>query len=214
MNRHPRLFHPRFSHPRPYRLSGTRRTFGTPRQQGFTLLEVLIAMAVMGVGLFGLAAVQLIALRTNTSAYQRSLASVLAADMMDRIRTNVHASVVPSDDADAYVYSGGTPPARPAQCDVDFACPSSDPSCDAECTAERLRDWDLNFWLTETDMLGQLPNAVARISRAPIERTLDGTDTVIAYRYTIQIDWDDFQRTSENQTDTTSFTYSSIISRP
>ena len=56
---------------------------------GFTLLEVLIAMLVLGVGLLGLAGLQATGLRNNQSAYNRSLATELAYDLADRMRANV-----------------------------------------------------------------------------------------------------------------------------
>jgi len=45
-------------------------------------------MLVLSVGLLGLAALQAVSLKTNQSAYQRSQATLLAYDMMDRLRAN------------------------------------------------------------------------------------------------------------------------------
>ena len=56
---------------------------------GFTLIEVLIAMLVLAVGLLGLAGMQATGIRNNLSAYNRSLATQLAYDMADRMRSNV-----------------------------------------------------------------------------------------------------------------------------
>jgi type IV pilus assembly protein PilV len=58
------------------------------RNNGFTLLEVLIAMVVLAVGLLGLAAMQATGLKNSLSAYQRSQATQLAYDMADRMRAN------------------------------------------------------------------------------------------------------------------------------
>lgn len=55
---------------------------------GFSLLEVLIALLILSVGLLGIAALQLVSLKTNHGAYQRSQATILAYDMMDRLRAN------------------------------------------------------------------------------------------------------------------------------
>lgn len=57
-------------------------------QRGVTLLEVLIAVLVLAVGLLGLAALQARALQENQGAYQRTQASILAYDMLDRMRAN------------------------------------------------------------------------------------------------------------------------------
>ena len=58
------------------------------RQQGFTLLEVLIALLVLSIGLLGLAALQTTGLRSNQMASMRTLVSQFAYDMTDRMRVN------------------------------------------------------------------------------------------------------------------------------
>jgi type IV pilus assembly protein PilV len=55
---------------------------------GFSLLEVLIALVVLSIGLLGIAALQANSLKANQSAYQRTQAIFLAYDMMDRMRAN------------------------------------------------------------------------------------------------------------------------------
>jgi type IV pilus assembly protein PilV len=57
-------------------------------QSGFTLLEVMIAVLVLGIGLLGLAHLQITTLKHNQSAEFRSKASVMAAGMLDRMRAN------------------------------------------------------------------------------------------------------------------------------
>jgi len=56
--------------------------------KGFTLLEVLIAVLIFSVGLLGLAGMQIQGLKFNHGAYLRSQATLLAYDMLDRIRSN------------------------------------------------------------------------------------------------------------------------------
>ena len=57
-------------------------------QNGFTLIEVLVAVLVLTIGLLGLAGLQVTALRNNHNAYLRSQVSQLAYDLSDRIRAN------------------------------------------------------------------------------------------------------------------------------
>ncbi len=57
-------------------------------QRGATLIEVLVAMLILSVGLLGLAGMQMTALKSNQSAYYRSQATVLAYDIIDRMRAN------------------------------------------------------------------------------------------------------------------------------
>lgn len=57
-------------------------------QQGFTLLEILVAIVVLSIGLLGLAGLQALSLNNNQIAYFRSVASQQAYDIADRIRSN------------------------------------------------------------------------------------------------------------------------------
>ncbi|WP_290652055.1 type IV pilus modification protein PilV, partial [Aquisalimonas sp.] len=70
--------------------SGGRSTgkTGLPRQQGYSLLEILIAVLVLSIGLLGLAGLQTTSLQSNQSAAQVSQATFLAQDMFDRMRAN------------------------------------------------------------------------------------------------------------------------------
>lgn len=65
-----------------------RHPAGRRQQGGFTLIEVLVAVVVLSIGLLGLAGLQTNSVRMATSAYQRSQATWLAHDMMDRMRAN------------------------------------------------------------------------------------------------------------------------------
>lgn len=58
------------------------------RQNGFSLIEVLISILILAVGLLGAASIQLNALKYTDSSTMRSQASFIAYDMMDRIRAN------------------------------------------------------------------------------------------------------------------------------
>ncbi len=59
------------------------------KNNGFTLIEVLISMLVLAIGLLGLAALQMTTLRQNLSAYHRTQATQFAYDIADRMRANV-----------------------------------------------------------------------------------------------------------------------------
>ncbi len=60
----------------------------TYRQRGLTLMEVLVAQVVLSIGLLGVAALQTTGLRTQHSAHLHSQATLLAQDMLDRVRAN------------------------------------------------------------------------------------------------------------------------------
>lgn len=66
-----------------------RRTFSSRRPaDGFTMLEVLVAMLVMAFGLLGFALLQTMSVRFTQSANQRTKAVDLASDMLDQMRSN------------------------------------------------------------------------------------------------------------------------------
>lgn len=58
------------------------------RQQGLSLLEVLISVLVLTLGLLGVAALQTQALRTSADAQYFQQATQLANDYLERIRAN------------------------------------------------------------------------------------------------------------------------------
>jgi type IV pilus assembly protein PilV len=55
---------------------------------GFSMIELLVAILVMGIGVLGISALQMVSLQNNRGALQRAEAVNLAYDMMDRIRAN------------------------------------------------------------------------------------------------------------------------------
>lgn len=65
---------------------------GTPRfsnqARGLSLIEVLVAVLVLGLGLLGLAMLQATNLRLAQSSNQRTIATNLSSDFLDDIRSN------------------------------------------------------------------------------------------------------------------------------
>lgn len=57
-------------------------------QNGFSLLEILITVLVLGIGLLGLAALQNASIRNNQSAYDRTVAVILSDSMIEIMRAN------------------------------------------------------------------------------------------------------------------------------
>jgi type IV pilus assembly protein PilV len=56
--------------------------------RGTTLVEILVTVVIISVGLLGVVALQTVSLRNNYSSLLRSQATVLAGDIVDRIRAN------------------------------------------------------------------------------------------------------------------------------
>ncbi|MBT5229003.1 MAG: type IV pilus modification protein PilV [Methylococcales bacterium] len=64
-------------------------TFPRKLHEGFTLIEVLIAVIVLSIGLLGFAGLQLSSLRNTNSSYTRAQAVTLSYDIVDRMRANI-----------------------------------------------------------------------------------------------------------------------------
>lgn len=58
------------------------------RQQGFSLIEVLITMLIVSIGLLGIAGIIVTNLKNNQGSYARTQASLLVSDIVDRMRAN------------------------------------------------------------------------------------------------------------------------------
>jgi type IV pilus assembly protein PilV len=132
------------------------------KNNGFTLIEVLIAMLILAVGLLGLAALQTHSLKNNQSAYYRSQATQLAYDIADRMRVNV---------ASAATYTNG-------HAAEHKNCLTTD-----SCTPLEMAEHDLFEWNTAIQA-AILPSATGKI-----KPDLKITGGVKAYIVTIE--WDE-----------------------
>ena len=141
-------------------------------QQGFTLVEILVAVVVLAIGLLGLAGLQANSLKFNKSAYQRSVASMLAYDMLDRIRAN-RDGLIAGNYNDHGPGSGNFP---------------SDPGCiTSGCSTTNVASYDVYEW---GQQLGNLfPAGTGEIEG-------NGANSV----FTITVMWDD-ERTGATGTD-------------
>jgi type IV pilus assembly protein PilV len=127
---------------------------------GFTLLEVLVAMVVLSIGLLGLSGLQTTSLRNNQSALQRSQATLVGNDIIDRMRAN-RASAVNGD------YN------------INYGAPAPTVSCAAGsgCLVAQL---DVTEWLTHVARLpgGQSELAVTTEGVATVKvRWSDARDS-------------------------------------
>ena len=70
---------------------------------GFTLIEILIALLVLSIGLLGLAAVQFQSLQNSHASYERSMATMQARDLVERL----WGGICDLYNADGEIVSGG-----------------------------------------------------------------------------------------------------------
>lgn len=104
---------------------------------GFTLVEVLVALLVLGVGVLGFAGLQLQALKVTGEAYARDQASNLAVDLVERIRIN-------KDELADDEYLNPNSWAVPADCavlPVPF-CATSDGAAAVRCDSRQMAAFD------------------------------------------------------------------------
>lgn len=64
-----------------------------PSESGFSLLEVLVTVAVMSVGLLGVAGLQLSTLKKNDSSFIRSKSAIYSNNMIDYLRANRQSAI-------------------------------------------------------------------------------------------------------------------------
>jgi type IV pilus assembly protein PilV len=101
-------------------------------ETGFTLIEVLIAVIVLTIGLLGVVSLQITSKRGNNDALQRATATMLAEDMVERIRANPGA-LAAYDAAVNVVFS------------TNVTTPT--PNCgSAVCTPAQIVDYDMWQW--------------------------------------------------------------------
>ncbi len=62
----------------------------TRTEGGFTLIEILIALLIVSAGLLGLGLMQAKSVKSATDAFQRSHATWMAYEIMDRMRANLN----------------------------------------------------------------------------------------------------------------------------
>lgn len=67
---------------------------------GFSLVEVLVSMVILSIALLGTAGLMSASLRSTNTSYYRSQATVLADDIMDRMRANLTAAAAQRYDID------------------------------------------------------------------------------------------------------------------
>lgn len=119
-------------------------------EQGFTLIEVLVAVLVFSFGLLGIAGMMTISVRNNHNGYLRSQANFLAENMMDRMRANPTALW-------AGAYDG-----LAADGITDCTMTGSPPTAGNPCNFTQLAAYDMESW--SRSLAQYLPNGQGTIT--------------------------------------------------
>lgn len=86
------------------------QTITNTAQQGFTLVEVMVALVIFSVGLLGLAGLQMAGTQSNHNAMMRTIATQNAYDMSERVRSNSSGFTGGAYDNLSGAAACGTPP--------------------------------------------------------------------------------------------------------
>jgi len=128
---------------------------------GFSIVEVLVALVVLGVGMLGIAGLYVVSLRSSGSAISRMQAVNLASDLADRIRANRNARDAYADEA------------------ADHECVGSE----ANCSAVDMATHDLFLWQRQiTATLGATASGSVDV---------DAASAPTIRMYTITVQWDE-----------------------
>lgn len=106
------------------------------KSRGFTMIELLISLLLMGISIMGFSALQSRTMQETLDTQQRSVALWRANGLIDRIAANN--SVTSKDAYVAAVNGMGSCPSSPAT-----SCSAATGSTPAECTQEEMADYDV-----------------------------------------------------------------------
>jgi type IV pilus assembly protein PilV len=140
-------------------------------QSGFSMIEILVTLAIISLALLGTAGLQAYSMKLNQGGQFRTQAVFLAADLAERMEANKAAAV-----AGSYVLANS-----------NVANALSTACTDAACGAVALATYDLSQW--QNAVAASLPQASWAVAQ-----TVAGNPTT----YTITISWVDRQGDSTN----------------
>jgi type IV pilus assembly protein PilV len=130
--------------------------------QGFSLIEVMVALIVLSVGLLGIARMQSLALSSTSVASQRSMAAIEAESLAASMHEN-RGYWTTGDPSGATILIQGAALSVPTGAAVLLAAipTTCTPAGTSPCTPAQLAAYDLQTWAT--DLRGVLPGDRATV---------------------------------------------------
>jgi type IV pilus assembly protein PilV len=131
------------------------------RQQGATLIEVLVSILLMSIGLVSMAAMQVNAVQYSKTSEMRSLANLLANDIADRMRANKPSVASYNTPGTTYQEPSALPADASPRC---ITGAEGGLSGEAVCTEAQMAAYDLAAW--HRDLYSQLPKGTGVVRTA------------------------------------------------
>jgi type IV pilus assembly protein PilV len=152
---------------------------------GFTLIEVLVTVVVVSIGLLGLAGLQINGIRANVSSEARSKATLLASDIIERMRANP-LGVANNDYAniDTTAIGCGTAPAP--------FCSNTSSTTAASCTPTEMASFDAWVWACGMPTAGTVLGGVTnQLNQGTGSVVCDTAPCVVGSTYTVTVGWNE-----------------------
>lgn len=119
------------------------------QQRGITMVEILVALIVLAIGFLGMASIQLLGAKNIAGSSYRTLATIYAYDMAERMRSNI-------EGVEGGFYNK-----------LDGNNKMTNPKCVANCSPKQIaqRDgFDWNQLIQNSVSAGGLPDGVGSVS--------------------------------------------------
>jgi type IV pilus assembly protein PilV len=168
------------------RFVNTKRYIDICNQQGFTLIEALLALFVLTIGVLGAAGLQMQSLQSGSVAMQRMIVVMKTQEIIERMRSNNN--IVDRRETDG---TASSLTAYHANTGTNHNCHAG-----AVCSALQMADNDIYLW--RADLASSLPgfiDAVIDVSPAPglyspvpVTITLSWVDRGTNFSYTVNVD--------------------------
>ncbi len=149
-------------------------------QRGTSLLEVLIAAFIVGIGLLGIAALQMKSIQNSTDAQYRAIATDIAWTMADRIRANL---------TEDNSYSGVNASCAVAVQNCAMIPTALNATNTDSCSAVQIAAYDLKSVLCTVNGAPELPGGTLSIA-ACVDADADDADACSPHStFEIQVGW-------------------------
>jgi len=156
------------------------------KQRGFSMIEILVSLVVIGVGVLGLTGLQIASVKSTNNAHSRNVATILAMELSERMRAN-------QDGVDGGFY------------DNDVTCSTTVDQCrESSCTPESIAKLDVQEVMCGVKKLSKQEGGVANLllsGSLQVKRNVDCTELSDPNKHKITIGWSAF-KIHKDQTDT------------